>query len=60
MVDVYKTTSLKTEARSKRGQGMRRRVTGTSKTPKNWRSFLRDDYNKTGLFHFLAEKICEV
>ncbi|XP_056134724.1 mucin-5AC [Lampris incognitus] len=57
--DVYKTSSLKSETRSKRGQGMRRRVTGTSKTPNNWRSFLRDDSNKTELFHFLADKIRE-
>ena len=34
-------------------------MTGTSKTPTNWRSFLRNDSNKTELFHFLAEKICE-
>lgn len=38
---------------------MRRRVTGTSNTPNNWRSFLRDESNKTELFHFLADKICE-
>ncbi|KAK3891177.1 hypothetical protein Pcinc_004966 [Petrolisthes cinctipes] len=38
---------------------MRRRVTGTSKTPTNWMSFLRDDTNKTELFHFLADKICQ-
>lgn len=31
--DVYKTSSLKSETKSKKGQGMRRRVTGTSKTP---------------------------
>ena len=37
--DVYKKSSLKSEARSKRGQGIRRRVTGTSKTPSNGRSF---------------------
>ena len=60
MFDVYKSASLKSETRFKRGQGMRRRVTGTSKTPSNWRNFLRDDNNKTELFHFLADKICEV
>ena len=38
--DVYKKSSLKSETRSKRGQGIRRRVTGTSKTPGNWQSFL--------------------
>ena len=57
--DVYKKSSLKSETRSKTGQGIRRRVTGTSRTPTNWRSFLRDDDNKTELFHFLAEKICQ-
>ena len=38
---------------------MRRRVTGTSKTSTNWRSFLRDDDNKTELFQFLADRICQ-
>jgi len=57
--DVYKKSSLKSETRSKRGQGIRRRVTGTSKTPGNWQSFLCDASNKTELFHFLAEKMCE-
>lgn len=57
--DVYKKSSLKSETRSKRGQGIRRRVTETSKTPGNWQSFLRDTSNKTELFHFLAEKMCE-
>ena len=57
--DVYKKSSLKSETRSKSGQGIRRRVTGTSKTPGNWQSFLRDASNKTELFHFLAEKMCE-
>ena len=42
-----------------RGQGIRRRVTGTSKTPTNLRSFLRDDDNKTELFQFLADRICQ-
>ncbi len=50
--------SLKSEARSKSGKGIRRKVTGTSKTPINWKSFLRDAGNKTELFSFLAEKIC--
>ena len=33
--DVYKKSSLKSETRTKRVQGIRRRVTGTSKTPLN-------------------------
>ena len=55
--DVYNEASLKSETRSKRGKAIRRKVSGTTKTPSNWRNFLRDDRNKTELFHFLAEKI---
>ena len=55
MYDVYKSDS-----RSKRGQGMRERVTGTSRTPSNWINLVQDDHNKAKLFNFLADKICEV
>ena len=55
--DVYRKSTLKGEARMK-SQGIRMRVTGTSKTPTNWRSFLRDDDNKTE-FQFLADRICQ-
>lgn len=54
--DVYKKFSLKSETRTRREEGIRRRVAGTTKTPQNWRSFLRDDSNKTEQFKFLAEK----
>ena len=47
--DIFKKSSLKSETRSKRGQGIRRRVTGTSKTPGNWQSFLHDASNKTAV-----------
>ena len=57
--DVYMKSTLKGEARMRRGQGIRRSVTGTSKTPTNWTSFLRDDDNKTELFQFLADRICQ-
>ena len=57
--DVYRRFTLKGEARVRRGQGMRRRGTCTSKTPTNWRSFLRDDDNKTELFQFLTDRICQ-
>ena len=57
--DVYDESSLKTETRSSRGPGMRR-VTETSKTPQNWRSFLRNDNNKTELFDFLADRLCTI
>ncbi len=58
--DVYLPSSLKSKTRSKRGKGVRRRVAGSNKMPKNWQSFLRDDNNKTELFHFLADKIAEM
>jgi len=58
--DVYWSSSLKAETRSKRGIGARRRVTDKGKIPPNWRSFLRDNNNKTELFNFLADKIVEM
>ena len=58
--DVHLPCSLKSETREKRWQGIRRRVTGISKTPKNWKSFLRDGNNNTELFYFLADKITEI
>ena len=57
--DIYKPSSLKTETRSKRGMGERRRVIGTGKLPKNWRNFLRHSTNKTELFEYLTEKVVE-
>lgn len=55
--DVYDKSSLKAETRSKRGKGIRRKVSGNNKAPTNWKSFLRDDGNKAELFRFLAEKM---
>ena len=54
---VYHESSLKSEARSKRGKAIRRRVTAKGKTPTNWKSFLRDSANKTELFNFLADEV---
>ena len=53
--DVYFQASLKSQTRQKRGVGTRTRITGTTKVPTNWQEFLRVDYNKIELFHFLAE-----
>jgi hypothetical protein len=55
--DVYLACSLKAETRSKRATGSRRRVTGSTKIPPNWKSFMRDSTNKTELFNYLAEQI---
>ena len=55
--DIYRPSSLKAEARSKRGHGVRRRVTNRCKGPSNWSNFLRNNDNNTDLFNFLADKI---
>ncbi len=39
MFDAYQASSLKSETRSKRGQGARLRVTGTGILLRNWRNF---------------------
>ncbi|KAJ8258069.1 hypothetical protein GJAV_G00192820 [Gymnothorax javanicus] len=57
---VYKPSSLKAEARSKRGCGVRCRVISKSKLPPNWRNSLRHNDNKTDLFNFLADRIAEM
>ena len=58
--DVYHQSSLKAETRSKRGRGVRRRVTKEGKIPSNWRNFLRENDNKVELFNFLADKIAHM
>ncbi|KAJ8351997.1 hypothetical protein SKAU_G00234730 [Synaphobranchus kaupii] len=57
LFDVYRKASLKAETRLRRGLGARCRVTDNGKVPRNWRSFLRENDNKTELFNFLADKI---
>ena len=42
LFDVYRRSSLKAEAISKRGYGARRRVTSGCKGHSNWRNFLRE------------------
>ena len=57
--DTYPASSLKSETRSRRGEGNRRRVTESGRLPRNWRNFLRHSENKTELFQFLAYKVVE-
>ena len=57
--DVYRKTSLKAEARSKRGKSTRRRVTAKNKTPNKWQGFIRDSSNLR-LFHFLADELAKM
>lgn len=52
--DQYRTDSLKSQTREKRGKGIRRRVDGPTNLPGNWQQFLRIDANKAELFAFLA------
>ena len=53
--DVYRSDSLKSAARERRGCGVQRRVLPSAQIPGNWQSFLRDNENKTELFRFSAE-----
>ena len=53
--DQYIDNSLKSQTRSERGKGIRRRVRGVNRIPVNWQQFLRTDENKTELFCFLAQ-----
>lgn len=55
--DNYLEGSLKAITRSRRGEGVRRRVLPDTRIPKNWSSFLRNETNKTELFAFLAEQV---
>lgn len=50
--DVYRPDSLKAALREKRGKGTRKRV-----APKNWKSFLSVNDNKTELFLFLSQQL---
>ena len=47
--DEYVPDSLKADARSKRGKGVKRRVEPSSAVPGNWSAFLRIDDNKSEL-----------
>lgn len=55
--DVYFDNSLKGETRRTRGIGSRQKVTGNTRPPKSWNTFLQCDEHKTEPFGFLADKI---
>ncbi len=57
MWDVYTAGSIKSYARECRGSGDALHVAPSTKLPVNWKTFLRVDSNKTGLFNFLACKL---
>ena len=58
--DLYVADSLKSDTRSKRGKGVRRRVEPSSTVPRNWQEFLRINENKTELFSFLASFVIAI
>ena len=54
--DVYKKSSLKSETRLKRGQGIRGRVTGTSKPQQTGEAFYGMTATRPSSFIFLQRK----
>ena len=57
--DTYIPNSLKNTTRKKRGAGVRIKVSGQVKLPKNWMQFLRDPANKSELFTFLSSRVAD-
>ena len=55
--DVYLEQSINSATRSKRGQGKQIKVVKGPCLPRNWKSFLRVEGNKTELFHLLTEEL---
>ena len=55
--DVYLADSLKAGTKGKRGQGQSRKVLALAPLPSTWKSFLKNDENKSDLFCFLSKKI---
>lgn len=53
--DDYRSDSLKSTLRQKRGQAGRIRVEEKRSVPKNWSEFLKNDENKKELFSFLSQ-----
>ena len=58
--DTYITRSIQESTREKRGKGIRRKVAGQNKLPRNWPDLLRDPMNKQELFTFLSSKIASI
>ena len=54
--DVYLADSLKAGTKSKQGQGQRRKVLSLAPLPSTWKSFLKNDENKSDLFCFLSKE----
>ena len=55
--DTYRTNSLKTSTREKRGKGVTCRVQGGGRLPLNWKLFLRSNRNKIEICQYIAKYI---
>ena len=56
--DVYEENSLKSHVRGIRGTGGRiHKVDNSTKLPRDWKAFLRNDNNKTLLISYLAKEV---
>ena len=58
--DEYRPDSLKVSTREKRRKGTRKRVTPSTLMPKNWKTFLRVNENKSELFAFLSHEVTQL
>ena len=55
--DIYLENILKMTTRQKRGDGSRKKVTGTAIMPRRWDTFLQNAQNKASLFQFISNCI---
>jgi len=55
--DTYKASSIKESTGEKRGNGQKRKVTGETKIPPNWKAFLQDNTNEKKLFALLTSRV---
>ena len=58
--DRYFDCSIKASTRTRRGRGVRTKVSGQTKLPKKWSDFLKVDANKTELYHFLSQQVSSI
>ena len=57
--DTFKKNGIKNSTRKKRGKGQRRKVTGETKIPPNWKAFLQDNTNKKEFFALVTNRVAE-
>ena len=55
--NTYKENSIKNATRETRGKGQRRKVTGETKIPPNWKAFLQDNTNEKEYFALLTNRV---